>query len=167
MTTREHLVLLLQEIYAFHRDLLPLLDSLRHMASDRRVRSVLQTQHDGVRGEMETAERALNLLGAHYSMAHSILAAGLKEDSDRFRHRESPERAILEVHALQTALTAAGIARSWYQGAMEMALAIGEQDVARLLEEMDTREVTGQADLGELMPQLIQEINAGEIRRAA
>ena len=167
MTTREHLVLLLQEMYSFHRDMLPLLDSLRHMGGDRRVRSVLQTQHDGVRGEMETAERALDLLGARFSMEHSILAAGLKEYSDRFRHRGSPERAILEVQALQIALTAAGIARSRYRGAMEMALAIGEQDVARLLEEMDSREVIGQADLGELMPQLIQEINAGEIRRAA
>jgi len=167
MMTREHLVQLLQEMYAFHRDTLPLLDSLRHMANDKRVRSVLQTQHDGVRGEMETAERALNLLGARYSMEHSILAAGLKEDSDRFRHRQSPERALIEVHALLVVLTAAGIVRSKYQGAMEMAQAIGEQDVTRLLEEMDGREVTGQADLGELMPQLIQEINAREIRRAA
>lgn len=167
MMTREHLVLVLQEMYSFHRDLLPLLDSLRHMANDKRVRSVLQTQHDGVRGEMETAERALDLLGARYSMEHSILAAGLKEDSDRFRHRQSPERSLLEVHALLVALTATGIVRSKYQGAMEMAQAIGEQDVARLLEEMDSREVTGQADVGELMPKLIQEINAREIRRAA
>lgn len=167
MTTREYLVVLLQEIYALHRDMLPLLDSLRHLAEDEPVRLVLQTQHDGLRGEREMAEQALNMLGARFKMEHSVQAASLKEASDRFRHQESPDREQLAIHALLTALAAAGIARGKYQGALEMALALGEQEATRRLEEMDRREVTGQADLGELLPQLIQEASAREGRRAA
>jgi len=167
MTIREHLVLSLQEIYAFHRDMLPLLDSLRHLAGDQRARIALQTQHDGVHGEQETANRALLQLDARFKMEHSVYAASLKEASDRFRHQESPAREQLEIHALLTALAATGIARSKYLGALEMALAIGEQDVARMLEEMDKREVIGQGDLAELLPQLIQEAGSGESRQAA
>jgi len=167
MTSRDHLVILLQQMYSFHRDVLPLLDSLHHLADDERVRRALQTQHDGVRGEMETVEQALNLLGVRFKLEHSTLAGSLKEASDRFRRQQSPTRDQLAVHMLLTALAAAGIARSQYQVAVEMAQAIGEGDVARLLEEMDHREVVGQADLGELAPQLLQEITLREIRRAA
>ena len=167
MTTRDHLIYILQEVYSFHRDVLPVLDSLRHMSADARVRSVLQTTVDGIRGELETTERALNLISARYKMEHSALGVGIKEASDRFRHQISPSRAELDVHALQVAVTAAAIARSKYLGATEMARAIGEQDLVKLLEEMDQREVIGMADNAELAPQLIQEINAGEERRAA
>jgi ferritin-like metal-binding protein YciE len=167
MTIREHLVVLLQEIHAFHRDVLPLLDSLRHLADDERVRRVLQTQHDGIRGECETANQSLEQLGARFTMGQSVLAFSLKEASERFRHQMSPSRAQLDIHALLIALAAAGIARSKYQGAVGMALALGEQQVARMLEEMDQREVMGQGDLGDVLPQLIQEAGAGETREAA
>lgn|GEM_PF-2280415 len=167
MTTREHLVILLQEIYSFHRDMLPLLDSLRHLAGDQRARMVLQTQHDGIRGEQDMADGALRQLGERFKMEHSVQAAGLKEASERFRHQESPAREQLEIHALLIALSAAGFARGRYLGAVEMALAIEEPDIARLLEEMDKREVVGQGDLAEVLPQLIQEAGKGESQRAA
>ena len=167
MTTRDYLIVLLQGAHALHRDVLPMLDNLRHQSTDGRVQLALQTQHDGLRGEMETAEQALNLLGARFTLEHSVPGRGLKEAGDRFRHQHAPTREQLDVHALLLALTAAGIARGMYQGAMGMAQAIGEQDVAKLLEEMDHRQVIGQADLGELIPRLLQEIEARGARRAA
>lgn len=167
MTTREMLVYVLQEIYAFHRDTLSLLDRLHHEATDDRVRRVLQTQRDGVRGELETAERALNLLGARFIMEHSVPGRGVVEASERFRQRMQPARAQLEVLALLATLDAAAIARGKYQGAAELARVLGEQDVVRLLEEMDYREVIGQGDLAGLLPVLLTEHYGGEQRRAA
>lgn len=167
MTTREMLVYLLQDTYAFHRDVLALLDRYHHEASDDRVRRVLQTQRDGVRGEMETTERALNLLGARFTMEHSVPGRGLVEASERFRHRMQPTRPQLEVLALLTMQDAAAVARAKYQSAAELARALGEQDVARLVEEMDYRQTLGQGDVAEVLPQLIAESYGGEQRRAA
>ncbi len=167
MTTREMLVYVLQETYAFHRDALSLLDRLHHEASDERVRRVLQTQRDGVRGEMETSERALNLLGARFTLEHSVLGRGVQEVGERFRHRLGPSRPQLEILALFAALDCAAIARSKYQAAAELARTLGEQDVVRLLEEMDYREVIGQGDLAGVLPLLLAESYGGEQRRAA
>jgi hypothetical protein len=46
--------------------------------------------YDGMRGEMDTAEQALNLLVARFKMEHSVPGRGLDEVNERFRRQTAP-----------------------------------------------------------------------------
>lgn len=167
MTTRTHLVHHLQDIYSFVRDFLPLLREMEHASKDERLHRLLRADHDAMQNGMETIERALNLLGARYKMERSPMVAALREETERFKHQMNPTPEHMEIHHLLGALKVAQITSSAYQGEIELARAIGEQDVATLLEENLQREAQSIATLRDLLPRLATEISRSESRQAA
>ncbi len=167
MTTRDHLIYYLQDIFAFHRDYLPLLDAMRHEAAGDELRRVLAEVHESMKVEMETLERALNLLGARIKMEHSVLDAGLKEARQRFKRQLSPSREQLGIHSLLWQMQTAQMTLGAYRGSIELARVLGEQDVVKLLEENAQRQEENLAALVAQAPRLIQEVSYGETRKAA
>lgn len=167
MTTRDHLVYGLQEQYSFTRDVLPQVDLLHHDCASKRLCRVLQEQRDGLRGEMEVLDRALNLLGGRFRDERSLLAPALKEGLGRFRHQMNPSREQFDIQAALLLMQVIQISRGVYQGTVELARAIGEQDVALLLEENLHRQTQGLKMLLTFLPQLAQEVTRAEARRAA
>lgn len=167
MTTREQLIYHLQALYSLYRDYLPQLEEARHEGDGDEQARLLAMQHDAIRAEMETLEQALNLLSARYKMEHSAVAAGFKEVTGRFRHQMNPSREQLTIYALLAALSLAHLAVGKYQGDIELARAVGEQDVAMLLEENLRRQTECQRALRAATPKLIQELSAAEGQQAA
>lgn len=167
MTTRDHLVYRMQEQYAFLRDYLPLLDAMRHEAGDQRLAQLLAQQHEAIRGEMETLERGMSLLGAHIRLDHNPLAPALKEARSRFKQQMNPAREQLDIYALLTLQDLARSLGAGYEANIELARAIGEGDVAKVLEENAQRQQEGYIMVRALMTTLVQEISRAEARRAA
>ncbi len=100
MTTRDQLIYRMQEIYALQRDLLALLDTMRHESQVAELQQVLQHQHDITHAQLEPLERALNVLGAQYKMEHSPFVPVYKEVIARFKHQMNPSREQLDIYTL-------------------------------------------------------------------
>lgn len=167
MTTRDQLVFALQDQYAFLRDFLPVLNVLRHDVDNQHLHRLLDQERDGMQGEMETLDRALNLLGARYTCERSPLAPGFREKLDRFKHRHSPAQEQLGIYAVITMMAVAQLLIGGYQGDAELASAIGEQDVATLLEENAQRQQAGLRALQRFASPHIRDIGQAEARPAA
>ncbi|MHB9026302.1 MAG: DUF892 family protein [Armatimonadota bacterium] len=167
MTTRDHLVAHVQDQYAFVREYLAVLQAQRHRCGQARLRELLAQQHADMRDEMETLERVLNLLSARYTMERSPLVRALEETSRRFRHQRNPSHEQLDIHFALEMLAVAQLLIGKYQGEIELARAVGEQDIALLLRENLTRHETNARALRQLFPSLVQGEERGEIRRVA
>ncbi|HEY3415245.1 MAG TPA: DUF892 family protein [Armatimonadota bacterium] len=167
MTTRDHLIAHVQDMYAFARDYLPVLHAQGRMCRLERLRDLLGQQHADLRDEMETLERVLNLLSARFTMERSPIVPGLEQASRRFRYRMNPSREQLDLHLALETLAVSQLIIGKYQGEIELARAIGEQDVVLLLQENLTRQEQGQRALRQFLPTLLQEAGPEEIRRVA
>ncbi len=167
MSTREHLIIKLQEQYAFLRDYLPQLDAVIHQAANGRLRVLLRKQHDEMRAIVEALDRTLSLLGARYTLEHHPVAQAQKEATERFRHRLNPSREQLDMHVAIEALAVEQLLLGHTQGEAEMARAVGEPDVAKVLDETIQRQQTIITALHDCLPALIGEISRTEARRAA
>jgi len=167
VTTRDHLIYQLQVLYAFDRDVLPIMDSMIHEDGNAELRQILQRQHDGIKGELEPLERALNLLGAQYKMERSPITPALKEALERFKHQMNPAQDQLDIHALLLMMHTSHVIISEYKGGIELARAVGEQDVVTLLEENCQRHTAGLNEMENFAPTLIQQVSRQEINRAA
>jgi ferritin-like metal-binding protein YciE len=166
-TTRELLIFRLQEHYGFLRDILPLLDTAHQRAASEALRALLQTQREGIRGELDTLERALNLLGAQYRMERSAAASGVREAMARFQAQAAPTPEHYDIAVALDLLKLAQLAIAAYQGNSELVQAIGESDVVKLLEENIQREQDGLTALRDLAPRLISDAVNREFRQAA
>lgn len=167
MTTRDHLIYHLQEQYAFQRDFLPLLNEMEHGGSDEHLRLLLHEEHEGLRNEMETLDRGLSLLGARFKQESNAVVPALRETTERFKHRMNPTPEHRDIHAALEVMKVSLMSVAEYQGDAEMARAIGEQDVALLLEENLHRQTQGLERLQAFIPQLIAKVSKSEARRAA
>ena len=154
MTTRDHLIYHLQELYSFERDYLPLLMEAAHTAGNERLKELLLVEHEGLRNEMETLERALNLLSARYKQEHTPLVPGFKEATERFKHQLNPSQEQLDIHAATETLKVAQMLIGAYWVDVELARAIGESDVALLLEETLQRETQSRDALHQYLPRV-------------
>jgi len=167
MTTREHLIYRLQERYAFLADFLPMLDQIRHGTTDERLRKLEAHEHEELMGEIDTLERALNLLGAQYKLEHNPIDPALQESSRRFKHQMNPSAEQTDVHHILLLNAIAQYVAAGYQGDAELARGIGEQDVALLLEENLQRQHEGYRAMRSLMPAMVREMCRIEAQRAA
>ncbi|MHB9131435.1 MAG: DUF892 family protein [Armatimonadota bacterium] len=167
MTTRDHLIYHLQENYSILRDLLPQLDVMHHQSGNGRLRELLQQHHKTLQGEMDVLERSLNLLSAEFKMERSTIVPALKEATERFKHRMNPSQEQLDIHWATEMLKVGYLMRAAYQGDTAMAQAIGEQDVARLLDENLQREVDDLQAMRKFLAQLLRDVSKGEARQAA
>ena len=167
MTTRDHLVYHMQEQYAFERDYLPLLNEMEHSGTDEQLRQLLREERDGLRNEMETLDRGLSLLGARFRAERSPLVPGFKEAIERFKHRLNPSPDHRDIESALEVLRVSLMAVAEYQGDAELARAIGEQDVALLLEENLHSRTESLETLQAFIPQLINKVSKSEARRAA
>jgi len=167
MTTRDQLIYRLQDQYAFHRDMLPLLNLLRHEAGASTLRTLLTRQHDEMRTDLETLERVLSLLGGRYKQEHHLLSAGFSEATQRFKHQMNPSREQLDIYALLMLIDVGQMEHGAYQGDIDLARALGEQDVVKLLEEIDHRQTDTVNALRQYAPTLIGGVSRGEARQAA
>jgi ferritin-like metal-binding protein YciE len=167
MTTRDQLIFHLQEEYSFLRDFLPLLDTLHHEVGHANLAARLQQEREGIRTDLETLERALNVMGAHYKMERSAVAPGFKEAMLRFKAQMVPPREQIDIFALLDAVKVAQLAIGAYQGLRELARAVGEMDVATLLTENLQREQETVSALLALAPELLRAIGGAEARWAA
>ena len=167
MTTRDHLVHHLQELYAFERDFLPWLAEAQHQSTSDRLRYLLLHERENMRSDLESLERALNLLSARYKQERNAVVPGLKEASARFQRQMAPSREQWDIHLALETIKVAYMLQGTFVGEIEMARAIGEQDVAKLLEETQQRQQDGLDTLEAFLPQLIADVNSGETRKAA
>jgi ferritin-like metal-binding protein YciE len=167
MGTRELLVYRLQELYGFHHDLLPIFDAMHQRALSERLRVMLGRQRDMLRTELDTLEQALNLLGARFSLEHSTVAPAFREAMARFRARTDPPPDILDIATVLDLMKTAHLAIGTYEGSIELARAIGEGDVATLLDELLQHQVADLAALRDFALSLISEISEEEGRQAA
>lgn len=167
MTTRDHLIYHLQDRYGLIRDMLPLVNEALHDSGSEAMRQLLHTQRESQRAELETLERALNILGAQYKMERNPVAPGIREAAQRFRHQMNPTVDQQDIHALLGLLAVAHFVLGAYQGDLELARALGEQDVVTLLEENMQRTAVGAETLHSAARNLIDEVNRRETRRAA
>ena len=167
MTTRDHLIYRLQDQYAFHRDLLPLLDAMHHEAGAEQLRTVLTQQRERIRTDLETLERALDLLGGRYKMEHNVLDPGVHEATQRFKRQMNPAREQLDIYVLLLLISLGELSQGAYWGDIELARALGEQDVVKLLEENNARQTETLHVMHALAPVLIQGVSRGEARQAA
>lgn len=167
MNTREHLIYLLQDHYSFERDYLAHLLELHHGCRNERLRALLDEEHIGLRSEMDTTERCLHLLGARYKQERNAVVPGIKEASQRFVHQTNPTRDQMDIHSALEVLKVARMIAGGYEGDIELARAIGEQDVAKLLEENLARQMQSITGLQRFLPKLVTDISRSEASRAA
>ncbi|HOS43396.1 MAG TPA: DUF892 family protein [Armatimonadota bacterium] len=167
MHTRALLVYRLQELYAFLRDMLPQVDAMHQRAVNEHLRVLLGRQREAWRSELDTLEQALNLLGARFTMEHSTLAPALHEAMARFRARANPTPDHQDIAATLDLMKAAHLAIGSYEGASELAHAIGEGDVARLLDENLDRQRESLTVLRDFALGLITAMSEEEGRKAA
>ena len=109
----------------------------------------------------------LALLGGRYKMERNVLNPGLEEATQRFKRQMSPSREQLDIYTLLQVLAIVQLVRGAYAGDIELARALGEQDVVKLLEENDGRQADMLKTLQALAPLLIQGISRGEAQQAA
>lgn len=167
MTTRDQVIYQLQDLYAFQRDILPLLDELHHESGNGQLRELLGRQRDSLRSELETLEQSLNLLGARHKMERNPVALAFKEATQRFKHQANPSQEQLDLFTLTKLTAVSELMLGVLRGMRELAVAIGEQDVARLLEESRVRLDGHLHTLRDFTPTLLQDIGGAEARRAA
>lgn len=167
MGTRELLVYRLQELFGFDRDLLPILDVMHQRALSERLRVLLGRQRETLRAELDTLEQALNLLGARFSLEHSTLAPAFREAMARFRARTDPAPDIQDIAAVLDLMKTSHLALGAYEGAIELARAVGEGDVATLLDELLQQQAATLAVLRDFALTLIGEMGGEEGRKAA
>ncbi|HEY3376649.1 MAG TPA: DUF892 family protein [Armatimonadota bacterium] len=167
MTTRDHLVHRLQELYAYERDVLPLIMEMQHTAGDERVCLVLRQMRDELRSELETLEQGINLLSAHVRQERSTMVPGLHEALSRFKHQLNPSQEQWAMHTVLVALTIVYDILGAYAGDHALASATGESDVVLLLEENRRKAQGTQRRLASSMTTLVAENGQHESRRAA
>ncbi len=127
MTTRDHLIYRMQEIYSFQRDFLALLDLMINECAHTELCQLLRRRHESIKGELEPLERGLNVLGAQYKMERHPLPPAFKEITSRFKHQMNPSREQLDVYILLQVINVANLSISDYRGNIELARALASK----------------------------------------
>lgn len=167
MTTRDHLIHIVQEQYAFLRDFLPVVAEMRRDVRDNKVSRWLECEYTAYTDELETLDRVLNLLGARNAPTQSHLVPGATDTLRRFKELGAPSQEQLTIHAALTLFAVSQYLQGAYTGDVELARAIGEQDLALLLEENARQRAFGAKTWAKIAPAYIRQIGHAETRHAA
>ncbi|HEX2948862.1 MAG TPA: DUF892 family protein [Armatimonadota bacterium] len=167
MTTRDHLIYHMQDLYSFERDMIPLLLEMRSECNDDHIQQLLQDEGDAMRSEMDTIERGLNLLSTFFRQERNPLVPALKDAYQRFKRQTNPPAEQRDIYSALALFKAQHSCIAAYQGLIEMARAIGEQDVAMLMSENQQRQQRRSDSVQQYIPSLVSGTNRGESRQAA
>lgn len=139
------------------------LTGTRHMireTNDPTVRGRLEQHLTETEAQIGRLEEAFGLLGEEAKGEQCDGAIGLREEHDHFKEKEDPSPVIMEAFDLGAGLRVEYYEIAAYTTAIAMADALGEADVARLLQESLAEEEAMVAFLTENGPKALRKLFA-------
>jgi len=132
-TLKELLRLRLGEMYFAEQELLQLLDALETETQSRILRDRLRGRRDETRRHVSGLEKSFELLGTDPPRSSSPALHGLCEERRTFV-REQPGAVALESYHVDLLNRIAHYKLAAYEGLVDLATEIGQNDVRSLLE---------------------------------
>jgi len=164
-TLKELLRLRLGETYYAEQELLQLLDALETETQSRILRDRLRARRDETRRHVAGLEKCFELLGTDPPRSSSPAMHGLCEERRAFV-RELPGPVALESYHLDVLSRIAYYKLAAYQGLLDLANEIGQNDVRSLLERCLKEEIAAAAWLRDQRGGIMTEVRPPAPERA-
>lgn len=124
----------LSSIYSGEQTLAQILPTLANEVKNDQVKSALQEHEQQTRQQIQNLEQVFQQLGTKPLQIESYAIEGLKREHDEFKKAQPSEQALTGFIVDATVKTEHFELAS-YRGLVEKARLMGQQDVARLLEQ--------------------------------
>lgn len=164
-TLKELLRLRLGETYNGEQEMLQLLDAIETETQSRLLRDRLRGHRDEAGRHLTLLEKSFELLGTDPPKASCPALHGLCEERRGFM-REVPGPVSLETYHVDVLNRASQYKSAAYQGLVELARDIGQNDVRSLLERCLQDEVAAAGWIREKRSSVVNEVRAAGIDRS-
>lgn len=124
----------LGDIYDAEGRIAQMLPSLASECTDAQVRNAFQYHEQQTRQQIQNLSRCFQLLGTQPPSVTCAVVQGLKQEHDSFL-RENPTPDVLTVFDLGAGAKTEHYEIASYQGLVEKASMMGQQQIARLLQQ--------------------------------
>jgi ferritin-like metal-binding protein YciE len=132
---RELLLHELKDIYYVEKALVKTLPTLSREATDNELRKDLERHLQETRQQVKNVERAFRSLGERPAAEQCPGFDGIKREHDEFIKEESPSKAVRDMFLTGAAARTEHYEIAAYTGLIAKARAMGEKEVAQLLDE--------------------------------
>ena len=132
---KEVLVHELGDLLYAERRILTMLKTMAKEVSDPLVKGRIEEHHGETEGQIGRLEQAFAAIGEEAKGQKCDGIIGLKEEHDSFKSEEKPARPMLEAFDLGSGLRVEHYEIAGYRTAIAMAIALGEDRCAGLLQE--------------------------------
>lgn len=164
-TLKELLRLRLGEMYNGEQEMLQLIDAVETETQSRLLRDRVRRQRDDARRHIAVLEKSFELLGTDPPRTSSPLVHALCEER-RSIMREAPGPVAMEWYHLDMLARAAHYQSAAYQGLVDLACEIGQNDVRSLLERCRQDEAGAAVWMAEQRAGVMKEIRPPAPERA-
>ncbi len=163
-TPRELLVHELSDMLSAEHIIAKMLPELRKEAQHPDIRAAFDEHLDQTKGHIDRLEQAFDLLGEKPEKTTCHAAEGLQQEHEAL-HEEEPSPDVLEMANLLGAAKTEHYEIASYTGLAQMAIDLGERDVAALLKETLAEEKEMSKRVTALAKELGKEAKAAEKER--
>lgn len=146
----------LSDMYDAEEHIVKMLPKLAEEAGNTEVRSAFQMHEQQTREQIQNLDQCFQLLGAQRQKVTCDAVLGLKKEHESFL-KEKPDEAILTMFDLGAASKTEHYEIASYEGLIAKAQMMGQQSVARLLEQNLRQEQEMAQKVSQLSHQLGQQ----------
>ena len=146
----------LSDMYDAEEHIAKILPKLAEEAGNSEVRSAFEMHEQQTREQIQNLDQCFQLLGAQRQKVTCDAVLGLKKEHDTFL-KEKPDEAILTLFDLGAAAKTEHYEIASYEGLIAKAQLMGQQSVARLLEQNLRQEQEMAQKVSQLSHQLGQQ----------
>jgi ferritin-like metal-binding protein YciE len=150
-------------LYDAEQQIFASIDEIETETRSTAFRNRIRQHRSETQRQIQNLERCFELLGTDATRAQSAVARAMREDKRAFR-REQPSPDALEIFDLDAASKTEHYEIASYRSLLDMAVALGVDDVRRLLEQNLREEESMSEWLTENGPQILAEVQGDQAR---
>lgn len=147
----------LQDIYDAEHRFLQALPKLAKGCSDERARDAFQQHEQQTKQQIKNLEQVFETLGEKPQRTACYGAQGIVEEQEKFEKKESPAPEILQLFNVGAGIKSEHYEVCSYTDLVEMAQAMGQNEVVKLLQDNLHQEEETAQKLEEISQQLTQQ----------
>jgi ferritin-like metal-binding protein YciE len=159
MPLDQHLMVHMQEIYADARNYRNLLNGWSDQLRNQQLRTMIAQQIHEIGDQLDNLRQCLLIMGSAPDEAMLSPVVDALQREDQITHRAIPNMspADMDVHVAMTDISFGQMEIGAYQGMVDMARELGQQDVATMLQHNLEEEQDDIWQMQQLLPELIRE----------
>ncbi|MBI4409555.1 MAG: ferritin-like domain-containing protein [Gemmatimonadetes bacterium] len=156
----------LGDIYDAEQQIVSVLDQMETETGDQEVRNRIRKHREETQKQIQNLEHCFELLGSEPSRVQCSTVRGLRDEKRSFQ-QEGPSPLALEIFNLDAANKTEHYEIASYRGLVDLARALEQDDMRRLLEQNLHQEETMSAWLEQQQPKLLSQARTLRTRAAS